>query len=74
MEIKPEVMDRLLAEGDTALWETVRRIAVMNNIALPDKMPSEKDMEALRALLRSGSLRYEDAVEILARYRKGSMS
>ena len=34
MEIRPEVMERLLAEDDERLWETIRRIAVMNNISL----------------------------------------
>lgn len=74
MEIKPELMNRLLSEDDHTLWETIRRIAAMNNVALPEKCPSDKSMEAIKSMLKSGSMRYEDAVAILERYRKGSIS
>lgn len=74
MDIKPEILERLLDESDERLWETVKRVAAMNNIALPERMPAAKDMEALRLLLRQGNLRYEDALTIIERQRKGNPS
>ena len=74
MEIKPEIMNRLLSEDDGTLWETIRKIAAMNNISLPDTRPSEKSMAALRTMLKSGNLRYEEALHILEQHRKGSIS
>ena len=74
MEIRPEVLERLLSEDDGHFWETIRRVAVMNNITLPAKPPSHTDMEKLRALLRSGTLGYEDAVRILQKNRQGDES
>ena len=71
MEIRPEVLERLLSEDDGHLWETVRRIAVMNNVTLPATPPSHADMEKLRALLRSGALGYDDAVRILRKNGQG---
>ena len=71
MEIRPEVLERLLSEDDGHLWETVRRIAVMNNITLPATPPSHTEMEKLRALLRSGAIGYDDAMRILRKSGQG---
>ena len=71
MEIRPEALERLLFEDDTRFWETIRRIAAMNNVTLPTTPPSHADMEKLRALLRSGALGYEDAVRILRKNGQG---
>ena len=71
MEIRPEVMERLLSESDERLWETVRKLAVMNNITLPLTPPSHTDMENLRAILRGGALDYEGAMRILTSYKQG---
>ena len=71
MEIRPEVLERLLSEDDGRLWETVRKIAVMNNVTLPATPPSHADMEKLRALLRSGALGYDDAMRILRKSGQG---
>lgn len=71
MEIRPEVLERLLSEDDGRLWETIRRVAVMNNITLPATPPSHADMEQLRTLLRNGTLGYEDAVRILRKNKEG---
>ena len=71
MEIRPEVLERLLSEDDERLWETIRRIAVMNSITLPETPPSHADMEKLRVLLRSGTLGYQDAVRILKKSGQG---
>ena len=71
MEIRPEVLERLLSEDDGRLWETIRRVAVMNNITLPTVPPPHSDMEKLRALLRSGALGYEDAMRILQKNGQG---
>ena len=70
MDIRPEVMERLLSESDERLWETVRKLALMNNITLP-VTPPHTDMEKLRAILRSGALDYEGAMRILANHRQG---
>ena len=70
MEIRPEVLERLLKEDDARLWETIRRVAIMNNITLPSVPPGKEDMEKLRALMKSGSLKYEDAVSLIARYKE----
>ena len=71
MEIRPEILERLLNESDERLWETVRRVAVMNNITLPASPPPKAQMEQLRTILRAGSLKYEDAIGILSRYKEG---
>lgn len=71
MEIRPEVMERLLAEDDARLWETIRRIAVMNNISLPLTPPAHTDMEKLRAILKGGTFSYDQAMRILASYKQG---
>ena len=71
MEIRPEVMERLLAESDERLWETVRRVAVMNNISLPLTPPSHADMEKLRSSLKGGAFSYEEAMRILTSAQKG---
>ena len=71
MEIRPEVMERLLSESDERLWETVRKLALMNNITLSLTPPPHADMEKLRAILRSGALDYEGAMRILANQRQG---
>ncbi len=71
MEIRPEVMERLLAADDERLWETVRRVAVMNNITLPETKPSSSDMEKLRATLKGGMLSYDEAMRILTSYKQG---
>ena len=70
MEIRPEVLERLLKEDDARLWETVRRVAVMNNITLPLVPPGKEDMEKLRAIMRSGSLKYEDALSLISHYKE----
>ena len=69
MEIRPELLERILAESDEKLWETVRRIAEMNNITLPIAQPSHANMESLRAILRSGALGYDDALRILSSHK-----
>ena len=71
MEIRPEILERLLAEDDKSLWETVRKLAAMNNLSLPLTPPSHAEMEKLRALLRSGAIGYEDAVRILREKKQG---
>ena len=71
MEIRPEILERLLAESDGRLWETVRRVGVMNNVTLPSTPPPKAEMEKLRSILRTGSPSYEDALGILARYKEG---
>lgn len=71
MEIRPEVLERLLSEDDTRFWETIRRVAAMNNITLPTTPPSHTDMEKLRTLLRSGALGYDDAMRILRKNGQG---
>lgn len=74
MEIRPEILERLLAESDERLWETVRRVAVMNNITLPATPPAHGDMENLRACLKNGTFGYEEAMRILSNHRKGEGS
>lgn len=71
MEIRPEMLERLLSESDDRLWETVRRVAVMNNIALPATPPTHGDMEKLRACLKTGTFGYDEAMRILSKHRKG---
>ncbi len=71
MEIRPEILERLLHESDERLWETVRRVGVMNNVTLPSTPPPKAEMEQLRGILRAGSLSYEDALGILSRYKEG---
>ena len=74
MEIHPEMLERLLAQSDEDLWETVKKIAAMNNISLPLPPPSHSDMEKLRTGLKSGAIGYEDAMRILSSYPKGEKS
>ena len=71
MEIRPEILERLLSESDERLWETVRKVAVMNNIALPLTPPSHADMEKLRGCLKSGTFGYDEAMKILSDHRQG---
>ncbi|MBE6655347.1 MAG: hypothetical protein E7609_00555 [Ruminococcaceae bacterium] len=71
MEIRPEVMERLLSADDERLWETVRRVAIMNNISLPATPPSAADMEKIRAGLKGGMFSYDEAMRILTSYKKG---
>ena len=71
MEIRPEILERLLAESDERLWETIRRVGVMNNVSLPASPPPKAEMDQLRGILRAGSLNYEEAVGILSRYKEG---
>lgn len=71
MEIRPEVLQRLLKEDDARLWETIRRVAIMNNITLPSTPPQKKEMQKLRAIMQSGSMQYEEALALLSRYKEG---
>ena len=71
MEIRPETLEKLLAESDERLWETIRKVGVMNNITLPLTPPSGEEMAKLRLILRSGGLNYEQALGVLDSYRKG---
>ena len=71
MEIRPEILERLLHESDERLWETIRRVGVMNHVSLPTSPPSKEEMARLRALLGSGSMNYEEAMRILSEYKGG---
>ena len=71
MEIRPEILERLLNESDERLWETIRRVGVMNNITLPMTPPSKEEMERLRGILKQGSINYDEAIGVLSRYKMG---
>lgn len=71
MEIRPEVLERLLKEDDERLWETIRRVAIMNNITLPATPPAKDEMNKLRTIMQSGSMKYDDALALLSRYKEG---
>ena len=71
MEIRPEILERLLAESDERLWETIRRVGIMNNITLPASPPKAEEMEKLRGILKSGNINYEEALGILSKYKEG---
>lgn len=71
MEIRPEILARLLGESDERLWEIIRRVGAMNNVTLPATPPPREEMARLRALLQSGSMNYEEALGILSRYTGG---
>ena len=71
MEIRPEILAKLLSESDERLWETIRKIAVMNNIALPLTPPSHEEMEKLRGCLKNGTFGYDEAMQVLSEHRQG---
>lgn len=71
MEIKPEMLEKLLKEDNARLWEIIRRVAAMNSIALPATPPPKEEMEKLRALMQSGTIDYGEAVKILSRCKAG---
>ncbi len=71
MEIRPEMLEKLLSENDERLWELIRRVGAMNNITLPAGAPPSEEMARLRSVLKSGSLNYEDAIRVLDTYKKG---
>ena len=72
MQFDANMMKKLLAESDTALWETVRAVAAENGITLPAGNPSAGDMARLRAILASrGERDVADAMETLRRARGG---
>ena len=72
MQFDANMMKKLLAESDSDLWETVRRVATENGISLPSGRPSAGDMARLRAILASrGAGDVGDAMEILRRARGG---
>ena len=72
MRFDANMMKKLLAESDTALWETVRRVAAESGIPLPAGQPSAGDMARLRAILASrGERDVAAAVETLRRARGG---
>ena len=71
MEFDSNVMKKLLTESDAALWETVRKVAAENGIALPAGQPSAGDMARLRAILAGkGAKDVADAMEVLRRARR----
>lgn len=72
MEIRPEMLAKLLSENDERLWELIRRVAVMNNITLPTKAPSSEEMARLREVLKSTSLSYDDAMKVLNNFKQGA--
>jgi hypothetical protein len=72
MQFDANMMKKLLAESDTALWETIRTVAAENGIPLPAGRPSAGDMARLRAILASrGERDIADAMETLRRARGG---
>ena len=72
MQFDANMMKKLLAESDTALWDTVRSVAAEHGIPLPSGRPSAGDMARLRAILASrGAEDVTDAIEILRRARSG---
>ena len=71
MEIKPEMLEKILKEDNAHLWEIIRRVGAMNNIALPATPPPKEEMEKLRTLMKSGTLDYSEAVKVLSRYKRG---
>ena len=72
MEIRPEMLAKLLSENDERLWEIIRRVGVMNNITLPAKAPSCEEMTRLREVLKSTTLSYDDAMKVLSNFKQGA--
>ena len=54
MKIDKEKIAAMAALPDEELWKKVREIAKENGIKLPEKDPTAKDMQALKAVLLSG--------------------
>ena len=72
MNFDASALERLLAQSDERLWQTISRIASMNGISLPSAAPPSSEMAKLRTLLASAeSTSYEDALKTLERYKKG---
>lgn len=71
MDIKPEVLEKLLAQSDARLWEMIRRVGAMNGIPLSATPPPADEMSRLRQLLQSGALDKEQAMEILKKRGAG---
>ena len=70
MQFDPTIMQQLLAQSDGQLWETIRRIAAMNNIHLPSAPPSPEDLNRLRGAMRGSSQAdFQKAMHILQEYR-----
>lgn len=71
MDIKPEVLEKLLSQSDERLWEMIRKVGAMNGVSLSQSPPPKAEMDRLRQLLRSGALSKEQAMEILRKRNAG---
>ena len=70
MEIRPEILEKILDRSDEHLWEMIRKLGVMNGLSLPATPPSHAQMEQLRTHLRSGDFDYAQAERIVENAKK----
>ena len=55
MQFDKKTLNSLLAQGDQALWNSIRAIAMASKIDLPAQMPPESEMRRLRGLLQNNT-------------------
>ena len=72
MEIRPDVLEKILSENDDQLWQLICRIGAMNNMDLSSVAPSREEMSHLRSVLKNGALNYEDAMKVLDKFKRGA--
>ncbi len=71
MNFDASALERLLAQSDDRLWQTITKIATMNGISLPSAAPPSNEMAKLRTLLSGAEgTSYEDALKTLESYKK----
>ena len=71
MKLDKDKLNALLAMPDAELWREIRKIAGTHGFTLPEKAPSNEEMQKLRGAVSGGAgLNLGRAVKIINDYRK----